>query len=315
MHVPADSSLATPTVVVIVTLDGVRRQEIFEGARLPNLTALRAASATMGCGSPFLASGPDYVSLPGYMEMLTGLRRHGCYSNDCSPPKHDTLADDFARRASKLGDVAVFASWPPLGSRVTRSSKVLVSAGRDGTNHPELLTYDAEARAAFERGERASPSPGYENYRPDRYTAAIATRYLRTRAPRFLFLSLGDTDEHAHRDDYAGHLEALRFADGIIGEIDETLHALRKRGIRTLLIVTTDHGRARTFVEHGRKHPESASVWLMASGNDVRARGCIVTDGARYLADIAPTVRAVAGFPQVPAPAAGRALVELFESP
>ena len=111
----------------------------------------------------------------------------------------------------------------------------------------------------------------------------------------FLFLSLGDTDELAHRNDYAGHLEALQFADRVIGEIADTLRELHKRGIRTLLIVTTDHGRARSFVEHGRKHPESAAVWLMASGDDVRARGCIVTEGARHLADIAPTVRELDG--------------------
>jgi arylsulfatase A-like enzyme len=147
----------------------------------------------------------------------------------------------------------------------------------------------------------ASPAPGFGDYRPDPLTAAVALDVLRESRPSFLFVGLGDTDEYAHHRDYAGYLRALEHADSVIGAIDDELATLRRRGVDTLLVVTTDHGRSKSFADHG-DDPESSRVWLVAAGEAVRSR---------HLADIAPTVHALAG--RAPSPThQGRPIPELL---
>jgi arylsulfatase A-like enzyme len=203
----------------------------------------------------------------------------------------------------------VFASWAPVARAVGAADRVLVSTGRGGTNHPELLD-----EALFQLGEEAEPSPGYGNYRPDRYTAALALRYLNVHHPRFLFVSLGDTDEHAHHDDYADYIEALRHADQFIGDVALALERLRASGDQTLLIVTSDHGRSCDFANHGARWPESEQTWLVASGEGIAARGLVQPSQRYALADIAPTVRAIAGLaePEPNLADGGRPIADLF---
>ncbi|HZO12736.1 MAG TPA: sulfatase-like hydrolase/transferase, partial [Polyangiaceae bacterium] len=240
-------------------------------------------------------------------EILTGSRETKCDNNDCTVRKRPTLAHEFAA-GHELASVAVFASWGPLARVVDPDGRMLVSVGRESTNFPRLLD-----RTLFERGERADPAPGYGNYRPDRYTAELALRYLRTHRPRFMFLSLGDTDEHAHHDDYPHYLEALRFADWTVGEIARTLAELNARGEPTLLVVTSDHGRSVGFSEHGGEWPESAHSWLIAAGDAVTARGIIPGEETYALADIAPTIRAIAGLPASRVSPSGVVITELFQ--
>ena len=84
-----------------------------------------------------------------------------------------------------------------------------------------------------------------------------------------------------------------------------------REGSRTVLLVTTDHGRASDFKNHGREHPESARVFLFAWGTEVAAAR-LVPAGARHLADIAPTLRMLFGLAPDRDPLAGRPLAGLF---
>jgi arylsulfatase A-like enzyme len=80
----------------------------------------------------------------------------------------------------------------------------------------------------------------------------------------------------------------------------------------TTLFVTADHGRARNFRDHGGFAPESGRVWLVAAGPAIAARGHVASPHERRLADIAPTLRAIAGLPADEAKNAGDVLTELF---
>ncbi|HKO48804.1 MAG TPA: hypothetical protein VJV79_13825 [Polyangiaceae bacterium] len=90
------------------------------------------------------------------------------------------------------------------------------------------------------------------------------------------------------------------------------MERLAARGTRTALFVTADHGRADSFVEHGSKFPESARVWLIAAGSAVRANGFVAAPSPRRLAELAPTVRQIAGLPADRHPEAGMPLSELL---
>jgi hypothetical protein len=325
--------------VVVVVLDGIRASDVFDGVEeararragmteddivaaprlMPNLhwlVATRGVALGAEPSSSLVASGPNFVSLPGYLEIFSGLRSSGCFDNQCGRTRRHTLTDELAR-SGELGDVAVFASWPEVAKAAAASpERMLVSAGRQGTNHPALVAYDEPALELYQRGEAAGPAPGVGLYRPDVHTAALAVRYLRAREPRFLFLSLGDGDEHGHHDDYPRYLESLRFADVVIGEIALALAEMSASGRPTLLLVTTDHGRAASFTDHGGAYPESAQAWLVAAGDMVRARGRLSVHPPRRLADVAPTLRAAFGLPpEASSNMMGSTMSEIFAPP
>jgi hypothetical protein len=328
-------------IVVLLAIDGVRWQEVFGGVMpdmarrhglhagelypaaelTPNLHRLGAVDGCVlgapGAGEGFFASGPDFVSLPGYSEMLTGSSRSGCTTNSCKSVRMPTLLDDFADcPGTTLEQAAVITSWPRIVSASSdglRQSGV-VSTGRSGGYHLERLRAFSRSQRAFEAGFKAGPAPGYDDFRPDRYTADLACAYLAEARPRFLFVSLGETDEHAHHDRYRSYLEALHFADGLVGRLRATLRDLEEQGVPTALLVTTDHGRANHFVDHGSKWPESSRSFLFAAGSLIVARGHVADAPRARLADLAPTVRALSGLKARETEGGGRVLEELRPS-
>jgi hypothetical protein len=317
---------------VLVAIDGVRGQEVFRGvdAKLadahclssaervdaahlvPNLHRLMTAEgAVVGAPghAPMLAAGPNFVSLPGYMEMLTGRRDTGCTSNSCDGVAFPTIADAVARSD---GEAAVIASWPGIGrAAATEPARVLMSVGRHGGENRRQLETDPALLSLLAAGEAAGPAPGDDDFRRDAQTATLALAYLRGHSPSFLFVGLGETDEYAHHDDYRGYLDALRRADAAIGELAARVAELTASGHPSMLLVTTDHGRADSFAAHGGDHPESGRVWLVATGAGVAARGSLDSEGPKRLADIAPTVRRFLGLSPSAGPA-GAPMTELF---
>jgi arylsulfatase A-like enzyme len=236
------------------------------------------------------------VSLPGYTEIFAGQAPTRCQDNECGGARTPTIADEIRARVARNSDVAVFASWERIGAAATAEPwRIVVSAGRTDVR------------------ESVDPYPGYGAFRPDRYTAALALRYLDSQRPAFLFVGLGEPDEYAHRGDYAGYLASLRFADDFIGRLLATLDRMGERGRRTLVLITSDHGRARDYRDHGGQFPESARVWLAAFGGPVRARGFAAAPETRHLADVAPTIRAALAMKSNDEQSSGMPLLELLD--
>jgi hypothetical protein len=291
---PSDHAAAdrAESAVVLVVLDGVRWQEVFGGADRtiararglnpapwatprglwPNLQQMLddggVAVGAPGRGSEMSTAGSQRISLPSYREIFSGRADTDCQSNDCSRPPGRTVADDIYD-ASGPGDVAVVSSWPIIARAASaQASRFLLSTGR------KLVA------------------------RADALTAKVALRLLVTQRPRFLFVGLGDPDEYGHRNDYRAYLEALHHADEFLGSLRVTLDSMGARGRHTTVMVTTDHGRAYDFRDHGVLHPESGRVWLVAGGGDVRGAAGGVSGAAQRkhtLADIAPTIRTLLG--------------------
>lgn len=324
--------------VVVVAIDGVRWQDVFLGVdralaerhHLPEservdaahlvphlhelMTREGAAVGAPGPGAPMEASGPEFVSLPGYMEMLTGRTDSGCTSNDCGPVPYSTVADEVVQAG--VGRAAVVSSWETVGRAAGAGrSAVAMSVGRFAGPGRAVFEADPDLAPLLVAGAAASPDPGGADYRPDRHTAPLAAALLSSYKPGFVFVGLGDTDEYAHRDDYRGYLRALREADSIVGVIAESVRRWNREGHPSTLLVTTDHGRAAGFSEHGGQYPESSRVWLVAAGAGIGARGLVTSERSRRLADVGQTVRAVMGLPLARAPQSGQVLTELFPPP
>lgn len=295
--------------VIVMTIDGVRWQEIFEGtdasrtsraplsarALTPNLHRLGTERGAF-VGAPgrgtISATGPEFISLPGYNEILSGRAPSACSSNECGRTTRPTLLDEAHRRGAR---VAAFASWERLDRAITMSS-------------PHAFRVDAG------RGEPPTEAlAGSPESRPDRLTAAAALDYYEAERPDVFYLGLGDPDEHAHHGDYDAYVDSIRFADEVIGRFIQVLDR-DERGRRTHLVISPDHGRSKDFRSHGGfASPEAAQVWMVASGPRVVARGLVSTSRARHLADIAPTLRQILGLPTDESPMSGAPLEELFD--
>jgi hypothetical protein len=324
------AAVATPDeraegAVILVVLDGVRWQEIFGGvdrslvrqrggaasdgaapetARelMPNLHGfIDGEGLALGApdhGAEITASGPQFISLPGYIEIFAGRPDPRCYRNDCSPAPMRTIADQV-RDAGSADDVAVVTSWPNIArassGAIGPTAPFVLTAGRKLIAREELLRGDAPTARLLDEGARARAWPGEGDYRPDAYTEAVALRRLSVSRPRFLFVGLGDADEYAHHGDYRGYLAALRGSDAFLGNLREVLLGMGARGRHTTVLVTADHGRAHNFMDHGPQFPESGRVWLVAAGADVAGRGLVAASRRHTLSDLAPTIRALLG--------------------
>jgi hypothetical protein len=309
--------------VVLVTIDGARWQDVFEGSnptfsgepsvppeglmpKTHELVATRgvALGATKdGCGTAHTA-GATNVSLPGYQEIFTGHASH-CLDNHCDRVEESVL-DEAAR--SGVGTVASIGSWEVLGDAVSGgSAPVMISVGRSFPGEPT----DTRLAQAVAVGNAADPFPGYADYRPDAATIPIALEYFRVEKPALFHIGLGDTDEYGHRGDYRAYLDALRRADDMIGSLAEMLSTMGPLGEKTTIIVTPDHGRNSDFDNHGLLHPESGRTFVLAFGGHVPVQGIACPSHDVTLADIAPTIRVLMGLRPDVADGAGRPIEQI----
>ena len=293
--------------IVLVTIDGVRAQDAFDPTLTPNLHRLVERGVGLGAvGAPLIASGPRFVSLPGYREILTGRRNHDCIDNRCATLCEPTLLDELRLR-NQLGreDVAVIASWEVIARAASATPEALtLSAGRSGGATRERLAVDETTRRHLERAASAAAWPGHGDYRPDAWTGTLALDYVAARHPRLLWVALGDTDEHAHRGDRAGYQRALGDADDFLGRL------LALVGDDAIVLVASDHGRSANFRDHGDS-VESSHTWLVAAGGPLPRLGLAPARAPRRLADIAPTLRSLLRLERDDSPLAGTPIPEL----
>jgi hypothetical protein len=307
------------SAVVLVVLDGVRWQDVFSGvdrglvrARaseafawesprilMPNLyRSIERNGVALGApgrGAEVAVSGAALVSLPGYLELFAGRPDPRCRSNECRSSPARTIADDVAD-SSGAADVAIVSSWSTIARAASSDpSRFVVTAGRARVERASDLLAMPGVAPLLEEGAHARAWPGDGDYRPDALTSRIALRLLEAARPRFLFVGLGDADEYAHHGDYRGYVGALHDSDAFLGQLGTTLGRMGARGLHTTVVVTTDHGRASDFCDHGQRYPESRRIWLVATGDDVRARGFVAAARRYTLSDVAPTVRALLG--------------------
>ena len=295
--------------VILVTLDGVRRREVFGGPDpalapgdrdpiFPRLLASLSDGAVMyGDPRQFLpmtTCNQAQVSIPGYMSIFTGYEQP-CYDNECPPVGVETVLE-YVQRARGLepGAVAAFASWAKMGRAIEHVTGTIT-----GDIGP---AEDATDRAA-------------EWARWDRDTFAAAMQYLDERRPRLLYVSLLDADSWGHEGRYDRHLEALRQYDRWIDELRAKLATMGEYGARTTLVVTTDHGRGdgELWTDHNSSLPGSEGVWLYAIGP--RVLGGPSPQGRHTHADIRPTIEVLFGLPPSACERCGQPLAEVVDGP
>ncbi|MEX0734135.1 MAG: hypothetical protein WD944_01115 [Steroidobacteraceae bacterium] len=306
------SAAADDRNVILVTLDGVRIQELFSGmdrviadapeaesgiyeidvtrARYWRDSAVERREALMpffwkslapagmvlgnqALGSKVTVRNDQWFSYPGYSEILTGEPQPEIRSNDFVRYPHETVLD-FIHRELKLKptEVAQIGSWDGFKFAASRNEGTFFMNGAYDLVPPALSTPEMELLG----GLRRQVMQLWEESSNDVLTFRIALAYLRKHQPRVLWLGLGQSDDWAHARRYDRLLDYLHLVDGLIGELWRTLQSLDAYRGRTTLVITTDHGRGRTaadWAEHDAGIEGSQDIWIAIIGPDTPALG------------------------------------------
>ncbi len=318
--------------VLVVTLDGMRWQEVFGGLAPELLTkeagGVNDAAAASAIERQYGAPTPEArreklmpflwttiarqgqifgdatrgsvarvtnglrFSYPGYNELLTGAPDPRISSNDRVYNPNVTVLEWLSRRPGFAGKVAAYASWELL-PWILNEPRSRVPSNAAG---PPVV-HPASERERVVNEFAADLPPYWAGERFDAATGLGAIEYLRRHRPRVLYVMLGETDEWAHGRRYDLYLDAARRNDRFIRQLWEAAQALPEYAGRTAIVVTTDHGRgetAATWTSHGEKVPESDRIWIAAAGPGVRPAG--IREGVNATqAQVAATIASLLG--------------------
>jgi len=200
-------------------------------------------------------------SYPGYSEILCGFADSRIDSNAKTVNANTTVLEWLHDRDDYRGRVAAFGSWDvfPWIINAERSG-IPVNAGWMPLNQ-----HVPESPEIAQLDKLASEIPRYwDGVRYDVFTFTGAQRYLQTKKPRVLYVALGETDDWAHSKRYDLYLDAARRNDDYIRRLWETAQSMPGYRDRTALVITTDHGRGDDRISwrsHGDDVEGSDRIW------------------------------------------------------
>ena len=301
LHTSIANAQSTPKAfaknIIIVTVDGMRWQEVFNGmdaSIADKKQFIRDDSAylfrTYWDESPeirrkklfpflwstFIQSGrlygnrewgnnvnvanPYFFSYPGYNEIFTGFPDTSVNSNDYPPNPHLTLLSYLAKQNCFRGKVAAFGSW--------EAYRRILDAGHCG--FPVAAGFglygfseSSPSEKLVNRMRAASYSPDPEEGCLDLFTQYGAIEYLKAHKPRVLYIAFLETDSWAHEGSYRNYLDAANHVDKWLKELWETIQSDPFYRGNTALLFTTDHGRGlgNEWTSHGG-NPVASQIWF-----------------------------------------------------
>ncbi|MGI4863331.1 MAG: alkaline phosphatase family protein [Janthinobacterium lividum] len=324
---PAQAPPLRTQNVILITLDGLRWQEVFgqppptgpaspaagrtpEQRRRALLPFLWDTVATRGqlygnrtYGNQVNVANYQRYSYPGYQEILAGEADAYLLGNRPVESQRPTVLDFLSQQPAYRGRVAAFASWVTLGPILRASSgNYPVNAGWQSATGPDLSGRQCHLNAQLTRGPRPWP-----HVRADTLTFAYAFEYLKRQQPRVLYLSLGETDEYGHAHQYADYLQAAHRADACLAQLWAYLQRTPQYRNHNTLIFSTDHGRGRGqwWAKHNGFIPGSRQAWLAVLGPDTPPTGEQRTRGRVSQNQVAQTLAALLGLTYPAPPQAG----------
>jgi hypothetical protein len=333
--------------VFLITLDGLRWEELFAGADSTLLhderyvddvdglrerfwrdtpAARRAAlmpffwstiaqegqlygDRTRGCTVD--ATNNMLFSYPGYNEILTGAADDDRIDSNAKRPNPNVTVLEAVNRQDGFRDrVAAFGSWDVFPYIINEDrSGVPVNAGF------ETATGDLTQKERFlNELQPQIPSP-WGAVRLDAFTHHYAVEHLKQHRPRLLYVAYGETDDFGHDGEYGQYLRAARRTDAFIEALWTFAQSDPQYRNTTTLLITTDHGRGSgdAWTGHGTDVDGARAIWMVALGPDTAPRGPVSTDCALYQNQVAATVTALLGLDVEFEPDAGPAVETILE--
>lgn len=315
------------TKVVLVTLDGLRWQELFSGADPLLVSNSEYVHDTTALKQRFWRENPEdrretllpflwkkvskigqlygnrdlgnkvdltnamWFSYPGYNEILSGKADDArINSNDKIPNPNVTILETANRDVRYKDKVAAFGSWDVFPFIVNEErSGVPVNAGFELASGKDL----SERENFLNDLQPKVPSP-WSTVRLDAFTHYYALEHMKKAHPEFIYIAYGETDDFAHDGDYEAYLKSAHTTDAMIRELWNYTQTDSFYKDKTLFLITTDHGRGtqplETWKDHGNKVAGAGSVWLVVFGKDTAAKGEISEQQQVFSTQIAPTI-------------------------
>jgi len=315
--------------IVIVTLDGLRWQEVFGGldqtlvsnnnyTREPEeIKALFGGETTTESrqklfpflwnvmaqngqlhgnrneGSKVNVSNRYQFSYPGYNEIFTGFPDEAVNSNDKVNNKNTSVLEFLNQKKGFKGKIAVFSSWDTFPYILNEPrSGVYVNSDKD------TLNFKNSNLKLVNDLQQLSPRP--VGVRPDVLTYMAGREYLKAYHPRILYIAFDETDDLPHAGMYDQYLMAAHAEDAMLADIWNTLQADPFYNDKTTLFVTCDHGRGGlgkdSWKDHGENIVESGETWIAIMGPNVKKLGELKKDEQLFQKQYAATIAQLLGF-------------------
>ena len=315
--------------LVIVTLDGMRWQELFNGADVSILKNKKFTKDSVGTSEKFWSSNlverrnklfpfiwsviatkgqlygnrnlgneinnanPYKFSYPGYNEIFTGYPDTLVNSNDKIQNKNINVLEFLNQQNGYKNKVAVFSTWDVFPYILNKKrSGLYINSDVDSLkfNNPQLdLINDMQFLSTKPIGVR-----------PDVFTYFAAREYLKAYKPKVLYISFDETDDFAHGGEYDQYLNSAHAEDAMIADLWRIIQSDEFYKNKTTLIITCDHGRGDAIKEnwqhHGENIPDAGQIWIAAIGPDTKALGELNHREVLFQKQLAASFAKILGF-------------------
>ncbi|MBS0419335.1 MAG: alkaline phosphatase family protein [Proteobacteria bacterium] len=251
-------------------------------------------------------------SYPGYNEMSVGYPNPAIDSNQFGPNPNPSVFEWLNKEPDLAGHVAIYGTWEAYYRIFNQKrSQLVIQAGWT----PPPKTGDASKDALFARLYDTTTRFDEEDV-GNSFLQVKLLDYVQRAKPRVLFVGYGETDNWAHQGRYDLVLESAHRTDAAIKELWDTMQAMPQYHGTTTFIITTDHGRGNAPVEwkeHGVDEKGSENVWIAVMGPDTAPLGERKQVAAVTQSQIAATIAAFLGKDYVKAvPMAARPIKDVL---
>lgn len=243
-------------------------------------------------GSRVNVTNKRVFSYPGYNEILTGFADSTITSNDKNSNHNITVLEWINNLPDFEGKVAAFGSWDVFPFIINEDrSGIPVNAGFESAEG-EL----SEREQWLNELQAQTPSP-WSTVRLDVFTHNFALEYVKRERPRLLYIAYGETDDFAHDRDYDHYLNAAHRTDAMIRDLWEWVEADEEYRGKTSFVITTDHGRGAEdrWIGHGRDWVGSNNIWIALLGPGIESKGEVSGGDPLYQNQVASTVAHLLG--------------------
>ncbi|MBR6031522.1 MAG: hypothetical protein IKP36_06120 [Bacteroidaceae bacterium] len=317
------------TRLVIITIDGLRWQEVFEGAEENLLSDTKQVRDVKQYRETYWRATPEErrevlmpfvwntiakkgilignrnvnsmmqlanktnISYPGYCEMMTGMVDEAITSNDPVNNPHRNVLEAANEDARYKGKVSMYGSW--------KSTRFAIHNEQAGI--PASVSYESNIakkqtpRLKLVERMLAGMPHFWRSEHFDAFTYAFAIETLLGDHPKVMWISFGDCDEWAHSRKYDLYLDGANYTDAFIRDIYEQCEADKFYRGKTVYLITCDHGRGfgNEWAGHGSSTKGSEATWLMLLGKGIDSKGETTECGPFYTKQIAATIASILG--------------------
>jgi hypothetical protein len=301
----------------IITLDGFRWEEVFNGAdsalindkkSTPDSSVTKALYWDVNAGErrkkllPFFwnvivkqgqlygnrlynnkvnVSNPYALSYPGYSELLTGSVDFSIHNNSKKKNRNPNILEVLNSSNEYAGKVAAFTSWDVFPYILNKEEGgFYLNSGLENVKNKEL-TYSEKLLNTLQ----SEVIHEKKETRYDELTYIACKEYIMKAKPSVVLLSFSGTDDAGHAKRYDEYLQEANNADRMISELWRLVQSIPEYADQTTFLITTDHGRGSkksNWHKHGFFVSGSSQTWFALMGNSIVPAGEMKAENQVY---------------------------------